>query len=167
MKIAVQIKPGRSATTEERAKFEELVLRDPQVAKKGLSKRIEHAHLLAFLYKDGELIATGAVKCNPKHQAYIAEHSGIQIPQTTYLGEIGYLHTAEGHRTQGHGGRVLTSLIDASENKELFATIQSKNVSSQRLLARHGYVSVGKTWKSDQVDDAVGLYIREPVAKTK
>jgi hypothetical protein len=67
------VKAGKDATLEEREKFKELVLRDPQVAPNGLSGRIAQAHLLAFLYKDGELVATGAVKCNPEHQAHLAE----------------------------------------------------------------------------------------------
>jgi|APThiThiocy_cv2_1041547.scaffolds.fasta_scaffold08542_6 hypothetical protein len=83
------VKAGKDATLEEREKFKELVLRDPQVAPNGLSGRIAQAHLLAFLYKDGELVVTGAVKCNPEHQAHVAENSGISLPQAEYLGEIG------------------------------------------------------------------------------
>lgn len=160
------VKAGKDATLEEREKFKELVLRDPQVAPNGLSGRIAQAHLLAFLYKDGELVATGAVKCNPEHQAHVAEDAGIPLPQAEYLGEIGYLHTADEHRRRGYGDRVLASLVKASENMELFATIQFKNDSSQRLLARHGFIRTGKSWPSNQVDDDVNLYIRQaPEAK--
>ncbi len=160
------VKAGKDATPEEREKFRELVLRDPQVTPNGLSGRIAKAHLLAFLYKDGELIATGAVKCNPEHQAHVAEDAGISLPQAEYLGEIGYLHTADDHRRQGYADRVLESLIKASENMGLFATIQLKNDSSQRLLARHGFILTGRSWRSIQVDDDVNLYIRQiPEAK--
>ncbi len=160
------VKAGKDATLEEREKFKELVLRDPQVTPNGLSDRIEQAHLLAFLYKDGELVATGAVKCNPEHQAHVAEDAAIPLPQAEYLGEIGYLHTADDHRRRGYGDRVLASLIRTSENMELFATIQLKNDLSQRLLARHGFIRTGKSWPSNQVDDDVNLYIRQaPEAK--
>ncbi|WP_352470396.1 GNAT family N-acetyltransferase [Mesorhizobium sp. M0085] len=79
---------------------------------------------------------------------------------TEFLGEVGYLHTAEEHRRQGHGDLVLRSLMEAARGKELFATIQSKNEPSQRLLGRHGYVRVGEAWPSERVDDDVNLFIR-------
>ncbi|WP_372402821.1 GNAT family N-acetyltransferase [Tistrella bauzanensis] len=164
--IELAVKAGKDATPEELEKFKELVLRDPQVTPNGLSGRIAQAHLLAFLYKDGELIATGAVKCNPEHQAHVAEDSGIPLPQAEYLGEIGYLHTADEHRRRGYGDRVLASLISSGKDMELFATIQLKNDPSQRLLARHGFIRTGKSWPSNQVDDDVNLYIRQvPGAK--
>ncbi len=166
MTVKLIVRAQNGATLEERTAFEELVLRDPQVDPNGLSGRIAQAHVLALLYNDGELIATGAVKCNPGHQATIAEDSGTPLPQAEYLGEIGYLHTAEGHRRQGYGQRVLESLIEAAKDKALFATVQSKNESSQRLLARHGYVRAGKSWPSNQVDDEVNLYLRQPSAKS-
>lgn len=160
------VKAGKDAIPEERERFRELVLRDPQVTPNGLSGRIAQAHLLAFLYKDGELIATGAVKCNPEHQAHVAEDAGISLPQAKYLGEIGYLHTADDHRRQGYGDQVMEGLIQASEGAGLFATIQLKNEPSQRFLAQHGFIRTGKSWPSNQVDDDVNLYIRQaPEAK--
>lgn len=155
------VKAGKNATLEERKKFKELVLRDPQVAPNGLSGRIAQAHLLAFLYKAGELVATGAVKCNPEHQAHVAENAGMPLPQAEYLGEVGYLHTADGHRRQGYGDRVMEGLIQASEDAGLFATIQLKNEPSQQFLARHGFIRTGKPWPSNQVDDDVNLYTRQ------
>ncbi len=155
------VKAGKDATPEERKKFRELVLRDPQVAPKGLSCRIAQAHLLAFLYKDGALLATGAVKCNPQHQAHIAKDAGIPLPQAEYLGEAGYLHTADRHRRQGYGDRVMEALIQASKDSGLFATIQRKNEPSRQFLARHGFIRTGKSWPSKQVDDDVHLYIRQ------
>ncbi|RWF83654.1 GNAT family N-acetyltransferase [Mesorhizobium sp.] len=164
MNIELMLKAGKDATPEERAAFKELVLRDPQVDPKGLSGRIAQAYLLAFLYKDGELIATGAIKNNSWHQEHVAEDAGVPLPSAEYLGEVGYIHTAEGHRRHGHGDRVLASLAEAAGGKELFATIQSKNKLSQRLLARNGYVRVGKSWPSNRVDDRVNLYIRPKAA---
>ncbi len=159
------VKAGKDATLEEREKFKELVLRDPQVAPNGLSGRIEQAHLLAFLYKNDELVAIGAVKCNPEHQAHVAKDAGISLPQAQYVGEIGYLHTADGHRRQGYGDRVMGGLIQASEGAGLFATIQLKNEPSQQFLARHGFIRAGKLWPSNQVDDDVNLYIRQAEAE--
>lgn len=153
------VKAGKDATRDEREEFRALVLRDPQVTPNGLSRRIAQAHLLAFRYKDGELIATGAIKCNPEHQAHVAEDSGFPLPQAEYLGEIGYLHTADAHRRQGYADEVLAKLIKASETMGLFATIQLKNESSQQLLIRHGFIRTGDLWRSNQVDDSVNLYI--------
>lgn len=167
MTIDLIVKPGEDATPEERAAFEELVLRDPQVNPHGLTGRIAQAHLLGFLYKDGELIGTGAIKNNPAHQEDVAEDAGVLLSSAEYLGEIGYIHTAAAHRKQGYGDRVLAALIQAANDKELFATIQSKNESSQRLLARHGYVRVGETWPSNQIDDDVNLYIRANAAPVR
>jgi len=160
MPAQVVLKSGKEATAKERAAFEQLVLCDPQVSPDGLSGRIARAHVLAFLYDGSKLIGTGAIKRNPNHQAHVADDSGIPLPKAEFLGEVGYLHTAEGYRRRGHGDQVLRSLIDAGQGKELFATIQSKNEPSQRLLGRHGYVRVGKAWRSEQADDDVSLYIR-------
>ncbi|WP_245479323.1 MULTISPECIES: GNAT family N-acetyltransferase [unclassified Mesorhizobium] len=122
--------------------------------------------LLKFIYwpSSTRMIATGAIKNNSWHQEHVAEDAGVPLPSAEYLGEVGYIHTAEGHRRHGHGDRVLASLLEAAGGKELFATIQSKNKLSQRLLARNGYVRVGKSWPSNRVDDRVNLYIRPKAA---
>lgn len=52
------VKAGKDAALEKRENFKEMVLREPKVAPNSLSDRIAQAHLLAFLYKDGELVAT-------------------------------------------------------------------------------------------------------------
>ncbi len=160
MKIELIVKPRVDATLEERVVFEELVLRDPQVNPHGLSGRIAQAHLLAFLYKDGELVGTGAIKNNPGHQENVAKDANFPLTPAEYLGEVGYIHTTAAHRKQGHADRVLKSLIEAAGDKKLFATIQSNNQTSQRLLERHGFVRVGTSWPSTQIGDEVNLYVR-------
>lgn len=161
------VKTGKTATADEREELAKLVRDGQQVNPAGLSERVENAHHLSFVHKDGHLIAAGAVKDNPDYQASIARKSGVKLPSGEYLGEVGYLHTALAHRRQGHGKAVLTSLLEAAGDKSLFATVQSKNVDSQGLLERNGFVRVGKAWKSLQADDDVNLYIRPGAGKAE
>ncbi len=161
------VKTGREAKKEEREKFVNLVKLGGQVDPIRLPVLVEDALHLSFAYEDGELIATGAVKGNPGYQAKIANKSGIPLPPSEYLGEVGYLHTAELHRKKGHGKAVMASLFEAAGGKGLFATVQAKNDKSQRLLELSGFVRVGKPWKSKEADDDVHLYIRPPTGKAQ
>ena len=153
-------KTGSQITDAELAEFQKLVLCDPQVAPNHLPDRIRQAHYLTFLRLGGELVAIGAIKNNPNYWCAISEESGFDLAQDNYLGEVGYLHTADAHRGNGYGTCVLESLMNAAKGKGLFATVQSKNTASQRLLKKAGFMRVGNSWQSQQVDDSVELYVR-------
>ena len=123
----VVVKSGKDCVENERELFEELVLREPQVGKKGLATKIEDAHLLILLYIDSELVSIAAIKNNPSHQKTIAQNANFPLSSEHYFGEIGYIHTAAAHRNNGYSKRVLKRLVDAVGTKGLFATVQSKN----------------------------------------
>lgn len=160
MSLTLTVKPAKDVADYQRKSFEDLVLRDPQVQENGLSARIAAAYLLAFAYVGDRLCGVGAVKNNPGHQRTLARNAGVQLPRSKYWGEIGYLHVVDGYRELGLGRRLLEVLIEASAGKGLFATIQTKNERSRRLFEGRGFVRVGNSWPSSQVDDEVNLYIR-------
>lgn len=160
MTVELTVKPGGTFSLLQRKAFEELVLLDPQVTKNGLTDHIETASFLAFLYFDGVLIGTNAIKNNRQHQRTIEGKAGVLLPDAEYFGEVGYLHIAKGHRGARLGDLLVLAALAAVREKGLFATIQSKNIGSRRLFERHGFTSVGKSWPSKEVDDQLNLYIR-------
>lgn len=166
MTVELIMKLGKNATPEERAAFVELVKKDPQVNKATLTGFVARAHFLAFLYLDGELVGTHAIKDNRSYQRKLegADRAGVSLPDAEYFGEVGYLHVAEGHRGARLSELLALGVFAAVKGKGLFATIQSKNVPSRRLFERHGFTQVGKPWQSTQKDDQVHLYIRPGAA---
>lgn len=160
MTVKLKVGPGTAFTPPQREEFEKLVLLDPQVQKDGLAGRIERASFLAFLYIDGSLVGTNAIKSNRRYQRTIEANAGALLPDDEYAGEVGYLHVAKGHRGMRLGDLLVLASFAEVRGKGLFATIQSKNTGSRRLFERHGFTSVGKSWPSQQVDDQLYLYIR-------
>lgn len=164
MTIKLIVKAGKDATPEERTTFVGLVKQDPQVNKKTLPSFVAQAHFLAFLYLDGTLVGTHAVKDNRPYQRTLEgpDKAGVSLPDPEYFAEVGYLHVAKGHRGARFGDLLALGVFAAVKGKGLFATIQSKNVPSRRIFERYGFAQVGKPWQSSQRDDQVHLYIRPP-----
>lgn len=160
MTVELDVRPGSAFALPQREAFEELILRDPQVEKEGLTARIEQASFLAFLYLDGSLVGTNAIKSNRQHQRTIEDRSGVPLPNNEYFGEVGYLHVAKEHRGARLGDLLILASFLAVQGTGLFATIQSKNIPSQLLFERHGFVRAGKSWSSTRTDDHLNLYIR-------
>lgn len=160
MTLKIVVAPPNTFTFEEKSAFKELVRSDKQVNKAILSKLVEDAHLLSFLYIDDLLVGTHAVKNNPSYWAALEEKTGIALPATDYFGEIGYMHIAQAHRGAGLGQLLESATIAASEGKGLFCTIQSKNLSSRRRVEGFGFKQLGKSWPSQEAMDVVNLYVR-------
>jgi GNAT superfamily N-acetyltransferase len=161
MTVQLIVRPPKSFTPEERSAFVELVKKDPQVNKNTLPKLVDDAYLLVFLYIDGILVGTNAVKNNPDYWMDLEDNSGVTLDSTEYLGEIGYMHVAEAHRGAGLGKLLELATIAAAKGKGLFCTIQSKNLPSRRLVEGFGFKQVGKSWPSKEAKgDVVNLYLR-------
>lgn len=109
---------------------------------------------LAEVTREGDIAAVGVHPRRCQHMRPVYRHA-LRLMDGRGITHYGL------YRKRGYGDRVLARLIEASENMELFATIQLKNDSSQRLLARHGFTRTGKSWPSNQADDDVNLYIRQ------
>lgn len=162
MTLKMIVRPPKAFTYDEKKAFKELVGKDKQVNKATLPRLVEDAHLLAFLYVDDVLVGTHAVKNNPRYWAGLEKKSGVTLADAGYFGEVGYMHIAEAHRGAGLGKLLELATIAAVKGKGLFCTIQSKNVSSRRLVEGVGFMQVGQPWPSQEADekDVVNLYIR-------
>lgn len=160
MTVMLVVKPGKDFTDDERKRFEALVLKDPQVAKDGLSKRLKDAHFLAFLNIGGALAGTNALKYNPGYWRELEKKAGVSLPATDCFAEVGYLHVAERNRGKKLGDLLILATLAAVEGQGLFATIQSKNIASRRLFERYEFRQFGKSWPSTKVNDQLNLYVR-------
>ena len=161
MTVELTVKPASAFSDAQRDAFKELVLRDPQVQEDGLSDRITKAHYLAFLHLEGKLVGVSAIKNNREYQRTLEGYAGVQLPDTKYFGEIGYLHIDKDCRRAHLANILLLATFAATKEKGLFATIQSTNVGSRRLFEKHGFIQVGKSWPSKEVADQVNLYVRQ------
>mgnify|MGYP001599654397 CR=1 FL=1 len=159
MSVEYVVKAVKCATDEEIHNFKEKVLLGNQVKERGLTKRIQDAAALVFVYDGDELIATGALKDNLRHQRTIALQSGVDLPQAEYAGEVGYLYVNEAYRRNRIGSEVVKKIITAANGRGVFATAQSQNKASIKVLTRCGFVAVGQRWQSEKGDDEVGLYV--------
>ena len=162
MTMQLVVRPPNAFTKDERSAFVELVKKDPQVNKATLSDLVEDAHFLAFLYLEGTLVGTHAIKNNRPYQRTLEglDKAGVSLPDAEYFAEVGYLHVDTTHRGARRGELLALGAFAVVKGKGLFATIQSKNVASRRLFERHGFMQVGKSWQSTQKDDQVNLYVR-------
>lgn len=161
MAVQLVVKPGKDFTTDQRKKFAELVLQDPQVNKAALPGLVGKAHFLAFLFIDGKLVGTNAIKNNQPYWQTLEGKAGVSLSNADYLGEVGYLHVDKDHRGARLGNLLVLGTLAAIKKQGLFATIQAKNASSLRLFERYGFAQVGKSWESEQQDDQVNLYVRQ------
>ena len=159
MTLTLIAKQANQFGVDDRRQFEELVLSGGQVMANGLSARIASAHYLAFLTLGGELVGINAVKNNRPHQRTVEKASGVELLDDEFLGEIGWLHVAEGHRGKNLGGLLMSAILSCTTGHRLFSTVQSKNIGARLLHERHGFHKVGKPWASDQQGDLVELYI--------
>ncbi|MBO0346575.1 GNAT family N-acetyltransferase [Roseibium sp. CAU 1637] len=166
MFLQLEVKPGKDVEQSRRKIFEELVKNDSQVNNKTLSNFVKEAHFLAFLFIEGILVGTNAIKNNKPYQRTLEEKSAVKLPDTDFFGEVGYLHVEKDHRSAGLGDLLILGTLAAVRNEGLFATIQTKNLSSRRLFERHGFMQVGKSWASKQKDDRVNLYVRPGLKKS-
>lgn len=162
MTLTIVVRPPNAFTAEDKTAFKELVGKDKQVNKETLPKLVEDAHLLAFLHIDNVLVGTHAIKNNPDYWTGLEEKAGVTLPAADYFGEVGYMHIAEAHRGAGLGKLLELATIAAAKGRGLFCTIQSKNVSSRRLVESFGFKQVGKPWPSQEAEgkDVVNLYVR-------
>ncbi|WP_157019467.1 GNAT family N-acetyltransferase [Mesorhizobium xinjiangense] len=160
MTVELTVRSASAFTGRQREAFKELVLKDPQVQKDGLSARIAGAHYLAFLYLGGELVGVNAIKNNRPYQRTLEDRAGVALPDTEYLGEVGYLHVDKNHRRARLADVLILATFAVVKGKGLFATIQSMNVGSRRLFESHGFTQVGNSWPSNKVKDQVNLYVR-------
>ncbi len=160
MTVEITIRPADEFCETQRKQFKDLVLSDQQVQSAGLSNRIDNAIYLAFLHLDGKLVGINAIKNNRPYQRSLEERAGVELPDSNYLGEVGYLHVAKDYRRAHLADVLLLATFAATKEKGLFATIQSTNIGSRRLFKKHGFVQVGKSWPSNEVKDQVNLYVR-------
>ena len=160
MTLELIIRPASDFCETQREQFKELVLKDPQVQAGGLSGRIANANYLAFLHLEGKLVGVNAIKNNRPYQQTLEASAGVELSDSDYLGEVGYLHVAKDYRRARLADVLLLATLAAAKGKGLFATIQSTNIGSRRLFERHGFNQVGKSWPSKEVKDEVNLYVR-------
>jgi GNAT superfamily N-acetyltransferase len=138
-----------------------MVIEGGEVNPIGLPRRVRLAEKLIFLPGSEGLLGVAALK-NPEHKyrAYIAELSGVAVPASDFLYELGWVVVSPAAQNQGHSLCLSLAALDPAGNNGVLAT--SHNTRMQSTLLKLGFVSAGVAYPSRFQDRQIQLFLRAP-----
>lgn len=157
--ILCTVKTPDGCTPSELEDFVSFVLAGGEVTPIGLSKRVQRAHSLAFLFSGKCLIGVAGLKRpSDNHRDEVSAGSGINLQRLFPL-ELGWVFVLPSARG-GKSSALCGPLLETTTNAGIFATSRSGNIAMHKTLERYGFTRVGKEWPAGQNPDNLCLFIR-------
>lgn len=128
----------------------------------GLSARVRNARLLAFDYRDEQIVGISALKVRPVHyRKGIFRKARSRAIVDAYPYEVGWVFVAEAWR----GNHLSRPLVDAAlagaSGEGAYATSRQSKVAMHRTLRNVGFSIDGEPYQSERHrDDVVLLFLR-------
>jgi hypothetical protein len=153
--------PGK-LSPDERAIFQELVLKGDEVYPGGLTKRIEEAKSLISAYSEDRLIGVGALKCpDANYRTKVFAKAGEHCyAASDFLFELGWVYVIQAWRKNGVATGIVGAALAASDGQRIFATSKSRNEPMHKRLAEAGFYLVGKPFPSTRGSYSLVLFVR-------
>jgi GNAT superfamily N-acetyltransferase len=143
----IEAKAPKDWLPEERAAFEELVLKGDEVEPEGLAARIEAAHRLVFAYDGNELVGVGALKEPQGHRITVARNSKSPLSAADYPLELGWFYVEKEARDGGIGKEMFAKLL-SGVTWGVYATSHTTNDGMHAVLKRYGFTPAGEDYPS-------------------
>ena len=156
------IKKPSECTAQELTAFEAMVRKGNEVNPAGLSKRIQNAAFLMFIFEDdSSLIGVSALKHpNPGYREDAFTRARSELHPDDYGLELGWIFVAESHRGRGLSRELVERLVTCAETDRIYATTREDNLPMQRTNKRCGFHLEGSPYPSKQGNYTLVLYVR-------
>lgn len=153
-----KIKKPSECSEEEIENFYQLVIEGDQVDIYGLRDRIKRAALLAFHYEGSTLAGIVAVK--RPYEVYkekVFQKAGVSQKTNEYNLEMGWAFTISEYREKNICSGLTRKLVSEFKSQNIFATVRTDNLATQKILARNGFEKIGEPYPGRQNKHKVQL----------
>ena len=131
----------------ERSSFRSLVEQGGEVAPNSVSTNINTARALVFGMVAGELVGIAALKRpQERYRKRIGASAGVDLSQTAYPYELGYVFLLPQARGQKNSPRLVTAALEHAVSAAVFATVRADNERMLATLARAGFEQAGQDY---------------------
>lgn len=144
-----------------------LVGQGDQVTMDGLPERLRKARSLAFCQIDGEMVAVTGLKMPAiAHKLKLFAMAGVPhlAPRSRY--ELGWSFTTPSQRGRGLSQQLARSVLEQAPGESSYATVRQDNAAMKHVLAKLGFVAVGRPFLSDKRECNIELYARPKASET-
>lgn len=138
-------------TTDERARFQELVANAGEVVSKVLTTNIANARVLVMLKQHGVVQGTAALKRpQDSYRAKIMKQASVALSRLDCPYELGYVFI--GPNLQGHrlSHRLVSEALAHSDGAGVFATVRTDNAAMLATLFNAEFAVVGQPYLGQQ-----------------
>lgn len=163
-RFTIVSKTPSECSGDELSAFSDLVAEGGEVSKSGMEERVSQARVLGFAYEGEALVGVSALKRPARsYRASVSQKSGVDLPESEFPYEIGWLYVKPEYRNAGSGNMLRYLLVQPALgiSDGVFATVRDENVMPQRLLARFGFDKAGNVWTSPVTGNRIGLWTRD------
>jgi hypothetical protein len=162
-KYSVSVKAPKQCTETELDQFADKVTAGGEVID-GARKRIESAFRLGFIFYDGVVVGTAAIKKPADtYRTKVFEKAKSKLIPTKFRYELGWIFLDLAHRKKGQMTRLLKELMPVAKENAIFATTRTTNDVMQEMLLQLKFSQDGHEYRSEQQADAtLKLFVRRP-----
>lgn len=151
--LRVVLKSPASCSAPEIGAFIAFVLSGGEVAKTGLSDRINSARALVFGFIENELAGIASLKAPlPSYRSRISRLSGVKLAENAFPFELGWVYVREPYRGQRLSVQLAAAASNASNGHGVFATSAVGNVPMHATLRHLGFAVAGTSYLSGRRD---------------
>ena len=120
------------------------------------SNRLPEAIIAVIVRDNREIVGVGTIKAKrPKYASSIAKKSGYEFEPNVH--ELGYVVVKESHGNQGISKEIVQKLLDACEERPLFATTSRPYM--KKTLEKNQFTQRGEEWAGDK--EILSLWIAD------
>ena len=130
--------PGRCSVLELQH-FKSLLSQRSSIEQEHIERRIQRAHILAFVYVETILVGIGAIKyAMPGFRRRVLEGQNISLLEELPEKELGWLFVNKDFRGRGIGSAIVSSLIEVLTDDHIFSLTEDKNFTMRKILHSSG-----------------------------
>ncbi|MFZ0640061.1 MAG: hypothetical protein WAN33_11555 [Candidatus Acidiferrales bacterium] len=138
--------------------FVELVGSGDAVDRQSVDKKLRKAQKVAFVERDGKMVAVAAMKkAIPSYAKKLSKLSGYDLADD--VPELGYVVVLEGYRGQHLSTQVVQRILPEFNNRSVFAT--TSDAKMKCVMKKQGFRRVGNEWDSKRPGKRLSLWIKE------
>jgi predicted GNAT family N-acyltransferase len=147
----------------EREEFRRLVKEGGEVPDVILRRNIQRAKRLVFMRNSEALIGTAALKIPElSYRERVGRKSGVEIPESRFPFELGYVVVAPSEREKGHSRTLVEAALNSTMTAAIYATSRVDNIWMHRTLEKFEFGKAGAPYTVD--DHRLQLFLREPTS---
>jgi len=132
-----------------------------EVASDGLEARVRAAEQLSFIRHSVCLLGIAGLKKPSRHyRDEVSKGSGVDLREDTFPYELGWVFVLPSARGNHLAEKLCKPLLDAADNKGIFATTKLLNDAMHVILPRLGFLKSGIPYDSNRSAYKLQLFTR-------